>query len=66
MKNRQYKIFQSILQNNGLSLQELMDNYDVSKRTIYYDINEINYEIKEYGKIENLNRKWGAVITILL
>lgn len=58
MKNRQYKIFQSILQNNGLSLQELMDNYDVSKRTIYYDINEINYEIKEYGKIENLNRKF--------
>ena len=54
MKNRQYKIFQSILQNNGLSLQELMDNYDVSKRTIYYDINEINYEIKEYGKIEML------------
>lgn len=58
MKNRQYKIFQSILQNNGLSLQGLMDNYGVSKRTIYYDINEINYEIKEYGKIENLNRKF--------
>lgn len=58
MKQRQFDILQKILQNRGASLEELMGCFEVSKRTIYYDINEINYEIRDFGRIENINKSF--------
>lgn len=58
MKKRQLQILKLILENGGYSLKELIDEFNVSRRTIYYDIDAINYEIKKYGVIDKLNKKF--------
>ncbi|MFM1538422.1 BglG family transcription antiterminator [Helcococcus bovis] len=58
MKKRQIEILKFILQNGAFSVDQLIERFSVSKRTIYYDIEDINNEIKEYGKIENINKKY--------
>lgn len=61
MKKRQLQILKLILENGGYSLKELIDEFNVSRRTIYYDIDSINYEIKKYGIIDKLNKKFVYV-----
>lgn len=60
MKQRQFDILQKILE-EACSINEIINDFDVSKRTVYYDINEINREIKEFGKIENIDKKFMYV-----
>lgn len=57
MKKRQIEILYKILENRGLILEELIKQFKVSRRTIYYDIESINDEIKQYGTIRNINKK---------
>lgn len=58
MKKRQFEELQFILQNRGSTVEELMFQFKVSRRTVYYDISEINDEIKEYGEIRNVAKKY--------
>lgn len=60
MKQRQFDILQKILE-EACSINEIINDFNVSKRTVYYDINEINKEIKEFGKIENIDKKFVYV-----
>lgn len=60
MKQRQFDILQKILQ-EACSINEIISEFKVSKRTAYYDINEINKEIKDFGKIENFDKKFVYV-----
>lgn len=47
MKERAKKILDFIIKNNNVTSQELQEKFNVSKRTIYYDILAIN---KQLGK----------------
>ncbi|WP_131086907.1 HTH domain-containing protein, partial [Clostridioides difficile] len=42
MKERAKKILDFIIKNNNVTSQELKEQFNVSKRTIYYDILAIN------------------------
>lgn len=58
MKNRELSILYAILQNNGETMGNLLERFPISKRTLYYDIRNINYEIKEFGKIKKVMQQF--------
>lgn len=55
MKKRQQRLLETISEANHMSVQELCNQFRISKRTLYYDIEEINYHIRNIGQIKNLN-----------
>ncbi|WP_333953565.1 BglG family transcription antiterminator [Clostridioides difficile] len=58
MKERAKKILDFIIKNNNVTSQELQEKFNVSKRTIYYDILAINKQIGKSGNIKNVKHKF--------
>lgn len=56
MKDREQQILEYILENHKVPLRTLLNTFHISKRTLYYDIESINYHIRECGQIKNINR----------
>ncbi|HDN2398881.1 TPA: transcription antiterminator [Clostridioides difficile] len=58
MKERAKKILDFIIKNNNVTSQELQEKFNVSKRTIYYDILAINKQLGKSGNIKNVKHKF--------
>ncbi|MGO0900572.1 BglG family transcription antiterminator [Clostridioides difficile] len=58
MKERAKKILGFIIKNNNVTSQELQEKFNVSKRTIYYDILAINEQLGKNGNIKNVKHKF--------
>ncbi|MDN9831233.1 BglG family transcription antiterminator [Clostridioides difficile] len=58
MKKRAKKILDFIIKNNNVTSQELQERFNVSKRTIYYDILAINEQLGKSGNIKNVKHKF--------
>ncbi|WOV98549.1 BglG family transcription antiterminator [Clostridioides difficile] len=58
MKERSKKILDFIIKNNNVTSQELQEKFNVSKRTIYYDILAINEQLGKSGNIKNVKHKF--------
>ncbi|VIF66339.1 PTS system fructose/mannitol-family transporter subunit IIAB [Clostridioides difficile] len=58
MKERAKKILDFIIKNNNVTSQELQKKFNVSKRTIYYDILAINKQLGKNGNIKNIKHKF--------
>ncbi|HGM1121892.1 TPA: transcription antiterminator [Clostridioides difficile] len=58
MKERAKKILDFIIKNNNVRSQELQEKFNVSKRTIYYDILAINEQLGKSGNIKNVKHKF--------
>lgn len=56
MKERERQILEYIIESNKVSLPVLLRIFVISKRTLYYDIESINYYIRNCGQIKNINR----------
>lgn len=56
MKERERNILFAILQNDGETTETLLNQFHISKRTLYYDIQDINDQIQTYGKIRNIGQ----------
>lgn len=61
MRKRQYEILDYIFEHNSASLEELTELFGISKRTLYYDLKEINGEITPSAEVRNLKRKFQLV-----
>ena len=57
MKTRQLEILKFIMHNTSVSVFPIVDLYEISKRTLYYDIEELNNLIVGYGRIRILDNK---------
>lgn len=57
MKKRQREILEIVYQNQKVLFDDVMDLFNISKRTLYYDIQQINEAIKRYGKIEKIKKQ---------
>lgn len=51
MNDRQKNILERILSNEYISFSSLIEELGISKRTLYYDIERINYEIRDFGEV---------------
>lgn len=58
MKKRAQKILQYIVKNDGISIKQVKKEFNISKRTFYYDILQINQKIKKIGFVKNINHKF--------
>ncbi|MDX5706942.1 HTH domain-containing protein, partial [Clostridioides difficile] len=58
MKERAKKILDFIIKNNNVTSQELQEKFNVSKRTIYYDILAINEQLGKSVNIKNVKHKF--------
>lgn len=58
MKERTKKILDFIIKNNNVTSQELQEKFNVSKRTIYYDILAINEQLGKNSNIKNVKHKF--------
>ncbi|PBF20471.1 BglG family transcription antiterminator [Clostridioides difficile] len=58
MKERAKKILNFIIKNKNGASQELQEKFNVSKRTIYYDILAINEQLGKSGNIKNVKHKF--------
>lgn len=54
MKKRQSKILEIVLKSEYCSFGKILKEFSISKRTLYYDLDQINSEIKESGEIKNV------------
>lgn len=58
MKTREKELLNYIIENQNVEMQTLLDYFHVSRRTLYYDIESINDEIKKIGVIKRLDGKF--------
>lgn len=56
MKRRQIEILNILINNQVVDMAKLLDLYQISKRSLFYDLAEINYQISLYGSIKT-NKK---------
>lgn len=61
MKKRAKEILDFIIENRNVSADELIYKFKISRRTLYYDINLINYDIKNFGEIKNINHNFTFI-----
>lgn len=61
MRERSEKILKIILDKGSIELQELIEIFNISKRAIYYNIEDINYDIKDCGKVKSINSAFSFV-----
>lgn len=61
MKERENRILAYIIEHNRVGLDELLQEFSISKRTLYYDIESINYHIRNCGQIKNIERSFCYV-----
>lgn len=68
MKQRQIEIFHILMNNQAAKISMILDLYGISRRTLFYDVREINYNIAHYGTIytnkQNMILKWEEVDAI--
>lgn len=55
MKRRQLQILEKVIQEEKSSFNEMLKYFNISNRTLYYDIKDINYEIKKFGELKKVN-----------
>ncbi|MEG1301829.1 MAG: helix-turn-helix domain-containing protein, partial [Erysipelotrichaceae bacterium] len=61
MKERENQLLEYIIEHNGVNLDSLLEKFSISKRTLYYDIESINYHIRSCGQIKNIDRSFCYV-----
>lgn len=61
MKQRQIEIFHILMNNQVAEISMILNLYGISRRTLFYDLKEINYNIAPYGTI-NAN-KMNLILT---
>ena len=61
MRERSEKILKVILDKGSIKLQELIEMFGISKRTLYYNIEDINYDIKDCGEVKSINHVFSFV-----
>ena len=61
MKERELSILRAILQKDGASPDDLLRRFRVSKRTLYYDIRNINEQIKRFGAVKNVAESFSFI-----
>ena len=61
MKDREKEILDFIIEKERVSLKELLDKFQISKRTLYYDLKSINQQIQRHGEIQNIDHKFSYV-----
>lgn len=47
LRKRQAKILQDLFEKKRISVDAILDEYGISKRTLYYDLNKINDWLSE-------------------
>lgn len=52
MKTRQLELLHILLNHQIVDMSKVLYIYDISKRTLFYDLEEINYHITHLGKIK--------------
>ena len=52
MKTRQIELLNILLNHQCVDMSKILIIFDISKRTLFYDLEEINYTISKYGKIK--------------
>lgn len=59
LRNRQAKILQDIFCKREIPMDVILEQYGISKRTLYYDLNKINEWLREYdfGFVSILDKK---------
>ena len=62
MKQRQIEIFHILMNNQVAEISMILDLYGISRRTLFYDLKEINYNMAPHGTIhankKNLILNW--------
>lgn len=61
MKERARSILESILEKGSIKSKTLIEEFNISKRTLYYDIEDINYFIKDCGEVRNINHAFSFI-----
>lgn len=61
MKKRQSELIHRILQSPGLSFDTVVKQLGVSKRTLYYDIEEINYLLRNCAQLKKVEGQFVLV-----
>lgn len=56
MKDREKALLTYILEHDQTSIKDLMQKFQVSKRTLYYDIESLNFQIHGNGQLKNIDR----------
>ncbi|AMC93963.1 hypothetical protein AOC36_08180 [Erysipelothrix larvae] len=51
MRTRQIEMLHIMVNNKVVDISTIMGIYDISKRTLFYDLEEINYELSGLGKL---------------
>ena len=59
MKERTKKILEYIVENKRVSCSEIQEKFNISKRTVYYDIETINDNINSFGTVKNIEHKFS-------
>lgn len=59
LRNRQVKMLQDIFSKGEISIDTILEQYEISKRTLYYDLNKINEWLGEhdFGYVSILDKK---------
>jgi len=60
MKERQKDLIGYIVEDE-FDTDTLLDLLDISRRTLYYDIEELNYLFRSFGEIKKINKKYYFV-----
>jgi len=61
MKDREKQILEWIVEEGKVSLKDLLNRLKISKRTLYYDIESINFHIRHCGQVKNLNGNFAYI-----
>lgn len=61
MKIREKRLLSYIVENQNVQLHKLLEIFQISRRTLYYDIENINFKIQTNGKIKSLDSKFFYV-----
>lgn len=61
MKDREKSILNFILENGRVTLAELLSHFRISKRTLYYDVEKINSQIRGCGQIKNIAQEFSYI-----
>ena len=59
MKERTKKILEYIVENKRVSCSEIQEKFNISKRTVYYDIQTINDNVESFGAVKNIEHKFS-------
>ena len=64
MKRRQIEILNILINNQVVDMAKLLDLYQISKRSLFYDLAEINYQISLYGSIKTNKKNYRVIIVM--